>query len=191
MKRLFMLLVPGLLLAFASSVCATTLMVDPLAQTKLLGQQATVTIESSNSYIGDFDLNIMWDTTILALSAITYGTHLGGGLPDSLQNSFVFGGGTVNASEISLLSATDLIALQPSQTATLLSLVFDTIALGTSPVIIGVIQIGDENGELVIPDLHHGSITVIQRGTTDVPEPSSIVLLASGIGLLVWRLRRT
>jgi hypothetical protein len=100
------------------------------------------------------------------------------------------GAGTVNASEISLETPLDLIALQPGQTATLLTLVFDTIALGTSPVNIGLVAIGDENGlPHGVVTLTPGSITVIEPNGV-IPEPSSLLLFGSVGGLLLWRLKR-
>jgi hypothetical protein len=183
-----LILLATVFLAFAPAGYADVLLdVDPVAQIKSLGQQATVSIKSSGGFVGDFDLNISWDPGIVSLFDIDYGTQLGGPA-DSIQNPFVAGAGTVNASEISLLSAVDLMALQPGQTATLLTLVFDTIALGTSPVNIGVVAIGDESG---IP--HNlvtttpGSITVVD---TVIPEPSSLLLLSTAGGLLIWRLRK-
>jgi hypothetical protein len=88
------------------------------------------------------------------------------------------------------LSPAALIALQPGQTATLLTLVFNTVGLGTSPVNIGVVAIGDENG---IP---HGSVTtapgsVTVIGGVIIPEPSSMALVAAAVGLLIWRRRRS
>jgi hypothetical protein len=186
-----LILLATLFVAFSPAVLADVfLIVDPAAQTKLLGQQATVAIKSSGGFVGDFDLNISWDPSIVSLFDIDYGTQLGGPA-DSLQNPFTSGVGTVNGSEISLLTPADLMALQPGQTATLLTLVFDTLALGTSPVNIGVTAIGDELG------LPHGlvtttpgSITVVQVNGV-IPEPSSMLLLGTVGGLVLWRLRKS
>jgi hypothetical protein len=179
-----------LLLSCATAARADVILsVDPLAQTKILGQQATVTIDSSGGFVGDFDLTISWDPAIVSLFDIDYGTQLGGPA-DSLQNPFTFGAGTVNASEISLLVVADLMALQPGPAATLLTLVFDTIALGTSPVNIAVTAIGDEVGLAHnVVTLEPGSITVID-GQVPIPEPGSMLLLASGLGWLAKRRAR-
>jgi hypothetical protein len=81
-------------------------------------------------------------------------------------------------------------ALQPGQTATLLTLVFDTIALGTSPVNIGVVAIGDENGiQHNLVTVTPGSITVIAPNGV-IPEPSSLLLLGTVGGLVFWRLKK-
>jgi hypothetical protein len=186
MKRK-MILLAGVLLALAPGLFADVILeVDPLAQVRLVGQQATVTIESSLGFVGDFDLNISWNPAVVALFDIDYGTQLGGPA-DSIQNPFGLGAGTVNASEISLLSPGDLMALQPGPGATLLTLVFNAIAPGVSPVNIGVVSIGDEVGLAhTLVDINPGSITV--TGTGIIPEPSSFLLLGSAAGLLFWRM---
>jgi hypothetical protein len=83
-------------------------------------------------------------------------------------------------------------ALQPGQTATILSVVFNTIGLGTSPVDISVTTLGDENGIDATAGLQltGGTIEVIQQPTGMIPEPSSAVLAVSALAFLGWRLRR-
>jgi hypothetical protein len=59
-----------------------------------------------------------------------------------------------------------------------LTLVFNTLAVGTSPVNIEVIAIGDESGMAHADvELNPGSITVIDG---QVPEPSTALLLITG-----------
>lgn len=183
-------IISSILLTLALPALADTLSVSPVGQTKILGNQATVTINAAGGYVGDFDLDIGWNNTILSLFSISYGTQLGGPL-DSIQNPTAGGPGTVNASEISLLLPADLMLLQPGQTATLLTLVFNTIGLGTSAVDINVVTFGDENGLTPTSGVQtqNGSITVIAPNG-DVPEPYSVALLATVAGLLVRRFQR-
>jgi hypothetical protein len=76
-------------------------------------------------------------------------------------------------------------------TAVLLRLVFNTNAVGVSPVSISVTAIGDENGIPLSPvDLNNGVIRVIDSSGPPIPEPSTLLLLASGAGLLLRRHRR-
>lgn len=188
MKQRILLVAAAAMLAQA--VTAATIAVSPAAQVKVLGAQATIEIKSSGGYVGDFDLDISWNPGIVSLFDIDYGTQLG----FSIQNPFAFGAGTVNASEISLELPADLMALQPGQTATLLTLVFDTIATGTSPVNISVTAVGDENGLPHDPlNLANGSITVRDPGGPgqEIPEPTSALLAGFGVVLLAMGLKRS
>jgi hypothetical protein len=184
------IILAGLLFAFTPAMFADLLSVSPATQTVNLGNTATVTIDYSGGYVGDYDLDISWNATILSLASISYGSQLGGGSPNSIQNFPVAGAGTVNASEISLLTPAGLIALQPGQTASLLSLVFNTLSVGTSAVDISFNAIGDELGNALAPPLQQGSITVVQGGPNVIPEPSTIMLLTTAAGLIALRLRK-
>jgi len=168
---------------------AGVIAVAPANQSVLLGNQATVDISYSGAFIGDFDIDISWNTAIIDLASLSFGTQLGGPA-DSIQSSSP-GLGTVNAFEISLLTdIPSLMALQPGQTATLLTLVFDTLSVGASPVSIIVNALGDENGNadtnLIVSN---GQITVFQRNGV-IPEPSSLLLMGAGVAWLAWRGRR-
>jgi hypothetical protein len=191
MKRTSLVLA-ALLLTFASSARADAILtVDPLGQIRTLGQQAVVDIESSGGYVGDFDLTISWDPSIVSLAVIAYGSQLGGGSPNSIQNAPTIGAANVNLSEISLLTPAALTALQPGPAATLFTLVFNTLAVGTSPVNIALIALGDEFGiahDLVT--LQPGSITVVQDNGQVIPEPGTAVLLLTG-ALFASRFRRS
>jgi hypothetical protein len=177
MKRTSLVLAVLLLTSASPAGADVILTVDPSAQIKFLGQKAQVTLDSSGGLVGDFDLTISWDASIVSLFSLAYGTQLGGPA-DSLQNPPTIGAASLNASEISLLSVADLTGLQPGSAATLLTLVFNTLAVGTSPVNIEVIAIGDESGMAHADvELNPGSITVIDG---QVPEPSTALLLITG-----------
>jgi hypothetical protein len=188
MKHRIILLLALLASLTQSGWAAVIIEASPAAQVKVLGNQATVDIVASGGYVGAFDLDISWNSGIVSLFSISYGTQLG----LSIQNPFAYGAGTVNASEFSLETPADLVALQPGQTATLLTLVFDTIAVGTSPVNISYNAIGDEYGIAHNPvTLNPGSITVRKGGPAEVPEPASTVMVGLGGGLLALGLRKS
>ena len=188
MKYKFIFLISILFGLTPAMFADVVLAVDPVAQTKFLGEQAIVNITSSGGYVGDFDLDISWNPAIVSLFSINYGTQLGGPV-NSIQNPPLQGAGTVNASEISFLSPGDLLALQPGPAAILLTLTFDTIGLGISPVNIGVVKIGDENGLAPNISTTPGSIEVIAR-TGVVPEPSMLLGVGGILAVALWRMRR-
>lgn len=188
MKHKIILLLALLASLTQSGWAAVIIEASPAAQVKVLGNQATVDIVASGGYVGDFDLDISWNPAIVSLFSISYGTQLG----LSIQNPFALGVGTVNASEISLEIAADLIALQPGQTATLLTLVYNTIAVGTSPVNIAYNAIGDEYGLAHNPvTLNPGSITVRQGGPAEIPEPATTLMVGLGVGVLALGRRKS
>lgn len=133
--------------------------------------------------LGAFDLDIAFDPSILSLSSVVFGPFLGDiGLFEAIASDTP-GVGTVNVFEVSLLSDTDLDALQPSSFP-LVTLNFDTLNSGTSPLTITAATLGDAFGDPLSYTASEGSVTV-------TPEPGTWVLMVSGLaGLLgIWRKR--
>jgi hypothetical protein len=94
------------------------------------------------------------------------------------------GAGSVNVFELSLDSPSDLNGLQASA-FTLVSLTFNTIAVGTSPLGLTVNALGDADGNALVATTEPGSVTV--TGPTTVPELDTIWLLATGTISLAMR----
>ncbi len=182
--------VAGLLLVAAGwSAQAAVIEFSPRQQTRLLGEDATVDVIVSNTggaLVGTYDFFVDFDTSILSLADVVFGTGLGG--LDAL-NDIVISAGRVNVSEVSLLS--DLSGLQSGDDPfVLFTLVFQTRAVGTSALdfsenILGFAGgfLGDDVGdELAVSRSDAGSITVINPGQGNgVPEPASagLVMLAA------------
>src|SRR5262245_13116575 len=143
-------------LFFAATASGDFLSFVPVTQTVLLGQQAVVQVEISDTAafaapsIGGYDLTVAFDSGILAASEVIFQSFLGN--PLSLTAADISIPGFVNLAEVSFLSPAELDALQPD-TFLLGLLVFDTIALGVSPLSFASLLVSDAFG---IPGLVQG-----------------------------------
>lgn len=194
MKKLIILLVAFLMLTFynATTSQAVTLSFEPDFQDVFVGNQAIVDLVISG--LGDgvapslsvFDLNIGFNSAILAFDSVTFGSYLGDPDPFSFETSLGFtddGTGTVNIWEVSSLSALDDIQ---SSSFTLATLTFDTIALGTSFLNISSVNaLGDANANPLTDDL-----LIISGEINVVSEPVTLFLLGSGLAGLGFLRKR-
>ncbi len=198
--RLAALLSVGLMAApaFADPV---ELRFDPDAQTVDLGSFVTVDVIANpldDDLVAVFDFLIDFNSSIVDIVAVSFGTALNGGDPlASFPFAALFGPGTLNIAEVSLLDEDDLEDAQGGA-ITLATLTFEAIAVGTSDLlfsgnILGQQDpfnfLGDEDGDALEAIVFDGSITVVDR-VQPVSEPG--VLLLSAIGLLAagWATRR-
>ncbi len=133
--------------------------------------------------LGAFDLDITYDSAIVDLAGVAFGTQL-----DLLGFGSIRGvsevNGTVSLFEISLDFPFDLDTLQPGA-FTLATLTFDAIAAGTSSLVTSNEILSDSLGSPLFADTGTGSITV--RG---VPEPATLALLSLGLAGLGFTRRR-
>jgi hypothetical protein len=189
-KFLNIALAMGLALVLTSTaVQAVELGFVPPAQEVPVGTSVSVDVvisglgDFTSPSLGAFDLDIAFDPSILSLSSVVFGPFLGDiSLAEAIASDTP-GVGTVNVFEVSFLLDFELDALQPGSFP-LVTLNFDTLNSGTSPLTITSATLSDAFGYLLSYTASEGSVTV-------TPEPGTWVLMLSGLaGLLgIWRKR--
>jgi hypothetical protein len=191
LKR-YAILLPFLFFAAGRALAMPTLEFVPSAQTVNLGDQTTVDINVtglSGEFVGAFDFDVNWDSSLLSLASVDFGTSLGGPVDSAQSNPLTdssnptFGlAGTANVAEVSFA---DLSTLQTgTDPFSLFSLTFESLAAGTSslafsPGLFGGF-LGDDLGFSLLTDASAtGAITVD-------PIPAAVYLFLSGLGALTW-----
>lgn len=173
---------------------AATLSVYPASSTVTLGSSVNVALNIAG--LGDhtapslstFDLDLGFDPAILSYSSAVFGGPVLGDQLDLFGLGFGVGSvfwdtpapGTVKFFEVSLDSIDDLNSLQAGS-FTLLTLTFDTIGIGNSPLNLSINALGDANGDYLAADTNNSSLTVAGSTVNAVPIPASWLLFASGM----------
>ena len=181
-KALFLAVVLGFVVFFSISALAITIGFEPASQIVPVGELVSVDLvisglgDYSEPSLGSFDLNITYDTAILDFTGYTLGSYLGDiSLWEAVDDSWgETTPGTINLAEVSLLSVSELDALQPSSFP-LATLTFDTLTIGTSSPDISITALGDAYGNPLSADVQSGTIA-------PVPEPATFILIGFGLG---------
>ena len=180
------------LLFFVAPSNAILIEFDPVSQTVPVGDTAEVALVISGLGIGIapslsiFDMDITFDSALLGFSSAVYGDPVLGDQLDLFAGSVISttpSAGSVNLFELSLDGPWDLDDLQAGS-FTLATLFFNTLAVGASPLEITINALGDAWGDPL-------TATVVDGSISPVPEPATILLLASGMaGMGVFGRRR-
>lgn len=195
MRRLGPLILSAVVLVFLVAGPAAadpiTLSFVPASQTVAPGGAISVALRItglgafSAPSLGTYDVDVLYDPTILAFTGVSFGDpNLGNQLDlfglGNIAVASPFTGG-VNLFELSFDLPSDLDTLQPGS-FTLAVLNFNALQSGTSPLSLNLNALGDSYGNSLSATTQTGSVTV-------VPEPGTVVLLGSGIALLILRKR--
>ena len=181
-----------------SPASGQTIEVVPSAATAFVGGTISVDVVASglganmSPSIGAFDIDVGFDPAILAPAGVSFGSFLGVVGTDALSSSSN-SIGNVNVTETSLLAAASLNTLQPAS-FTLVTLTFNVIAKGTSPVQLSLNALADENGSALGASTANANIASVNLVGAPVLSPHAmlslfLLLLAAGLRPLVLNAR--
>lgn len=198
MQRILKSALGAVLLALVFPSHAITISFNPTAQTTTAGSSTDVALVISGLTAGaapslsTFDLDVSFDPAVLDFGSATFGDPILGDQLDLFGLGSLAlatpGVGTVNLFELSFDLPSDIDALQAGS-FTLATLTFNALAVGASDLGISINTLGDSLGDPLSATVQGGSI--VSRGPSIVPEPSSLLLLVLGLlSMALWPTRR-
>lgn len=178
-----------------SAQAALIVRATPSGTSFSVGNNFTVAIEvsgltdSTAPSLGVYDINLSFDSALVSLDAIAFGSGLDVLALGSIQST-TLGAGTVNLFELSLDSVSDLNDLQ-LDTFVLATLNFSSVGVGGNAFDLFINAFGDAEGNSLAAGVVGGSVEITDGGTPpSVPEPASLALVVAGVGAAAIAKRR-
>jgi hypothetical protein len=185
-------IIAAALLLFGTTAHAISLSFSPSSQVESVSTSVYVDLvisglgDSSAPSLSVFDMDVLYDPTILGLTNVDFGDPVLGDQLDLFGFGSITGvggvSGATNIFEVSLDSPIDLDNLQLGS-FTLARLTFDILDIGTSFLDLANVVLGDSFGSPLEADVNPGSI----RG---IPEPGTLALLGIGLAGMGFTRRR-
>lgn len=176
------------LLLGATTSRAASILFDPASVSPLPGASFSLDLVITDlaggdaGTVGGFDVALAFDAAAVSFVGVSFDVLLGTGSAEVLFDT-IPGAGTLQIAGLSLLSPAALDALQ-SGSVRLATLVFEATAPQPSTISISSALVADALG-LALPLDVRGSATV-----APVPEPTSVLLFAVGLGVVARAGRR-
>jgi general secretion pathway protein D len=178
----------SLALVFSSLTCASPILsIMPVTQTVSAGNDLTLDVNISGvADLYAFQLDLSFSPTVLAAASTTEGSFLPSGgatffIPGTIDNI----GGTISATADTLIGPIPGV----SGSGTLAELTFTAIAAGTTSIDLSNVTLLDSSFNPISINLDSGTV-VVTTNTGVTPEPTSFVLMLSGISVLAHKFLR-
>jgi hypothetical protein len=195
-KMILSIAILAVAMVSAAQAKADTVSLSLSSATVTLVNTAAVTLDiaglGSGTALGTFDVSVAFDPGILGFSSAAYGDpSLGDQLDLEALGTFSSttpGIGTVELFELSFDSPAVLASSQATS-FTLVTLDFNTLALGQSALSISINALGDQNGNSLSATTLDRSVTV-NPSTVAAADPGTVLLLGSGLLAIVGAARK-
>lgn len=156
---------------------AAQVTISPLSLTVNLDELVTISLDVSGleaQNISVFDLDVLYDNTILEFVSYGLTDNLGINDIDALDLSMSATSGVVNIAQTSLLDGDDPFFDTQADAFSLGTLVFKAVSIGKSDLVININDIGDEFANSI-------SMSAVNGSVSSVPEPATGALMIAGI----------